>query len=60
MSAPPDGDPAWAPLDLVLTQALALLDTDEEQALRLLDAADELERAIRATHTTETSKGQHV
>jgi hypothetical protein len=41
---------SWAPLDAVLANATAALAAgDEDKALRLFDAAEELEKAIRAT-----------
>ena len=39
---------SWAPLDAVLANATAALAAgDEDKALRLFDAAEELEKAIR-------------
>ena len=50
----------WAPLDAVLADAAAALAAgDEEKAIRLFDAADELEKAIRG-HMAATGIKQQV
>ena len=49
-----------APLDAVLADAAAALAAgDEEKAIRLFDAAEELEKAIRG-HTASTGMKQQV
>lgn len=51
---------AWAPLDAVLADAAAALAAgDEDKAMRLVDAAVELEKAIRG-HTASAGIKQQV
>ena len=51
----------WDVLDVVLAAAAAALAAgDEDKALRLFDAAEELEVAIKTTHNTDTIEEQNV